>query len=109
MFNYTNATLAHLPLKQINEPYYHDINYEVLASHVKLLKDHPQQDLPPIVIKNGDILDGRHRYIAYTHAERLTIPVIQINEKVVGQESNLDSSASSRNVDGSTIELPTHT
>lgn len=80
MFDYTDATLEYVLRADIAEPNYHDIDYDVLKKHVARLKDHPHQDLPPVVLKKHDegyiIRDGRHRMIAYTHAERVKIPAI---------------------------------
>lgn len=80
MFDYSKARLLYMSLEYIKEPSYHDIDYDVLKGNVAILKDHPRQDLPPIVVsgKEGDykIEDGRHRWIAYKHAERTMLPVI---------------------------------
>ena len=88
MFDYTHATLQHLPLSSIHIPGYHDINFDVIKGNVALLKDHPKQDLPPIIVKmkqegEYDVQDGRHRHISYMFAERSTIPAIIINSKKV--------------------------
>ena len=51
MFNYTHAALQHLPLASVHIPGYHDINFDIIKGHVALLKDHPKQDLPPIIVE----------------------------------------------------------
>lgn len=83
MHNFKNAEIIYIPVKSIEEPSYNNIDYVVLEEYVNRLKDNPRRDLQPIIVRRKGrdkyiIHDGRHRTIAYTHAERDEIPVIVI-------------------------------